>query len=277
MKPLDGAKLKIARAQQHLDALEVEIRAYLDTKPYEFPFRQEQRLVKTGTAVITKEPPLELGCIFGDCLNNLRTALEYIAWELYTKYKIPPLPPRQASGIHFPLQKIAADFSSNARPKLEDLAFPAAAIDLIESVQPYQAGYESLGLLNSLVNTDKHKLPMLTIATADTSELVMKLGETKISLIFTDTLPDGAILAKPVDPRSAEGIKVAQTIQEFQRQAASPLLPGEQPGEVKVDGEVTVFVSLKDSPVPREPVHVTLTKIFKCVSDIVPRFEPFLT
>ena len=276
MKPLDGARLKIVWAEKHLDRLKSEIRAYLDSKPFAIESRREGRVIHVGATIITKEPPLDLGCIFGDCLNNLRSSLDYIAWELATKHTPPAVLGRQVSSIYFPLHTIAQDFAANGRTKLEkNFSFPTAVVDEIERVQPYHAGYESLDVLSKLVKIDKHRLPLLTVATEETNSIIVTEGDVALRLEFSDTPFDGPI-ATPVAPDSPEAVRAAEIFREVKDSASSEGVSGEQPADVNVDGEVTVFVSLKDLPMPNEPIDVTLSKIFKCVSDIIPRFEQFL-
>lgn len=123
MKPLDGARLKIVRAQKHLDCLRNEILAYSETKPYTFPLQISSRIITTGSARSSFEPSLELGLIFGDCLNNLRTSLDYIAWDLATKFTPDSLRQSQGNSIYFPLQKKAGDFQ-NRRTQLETFPSP---------------------------------------------------------------------------------------------------------------------------------------------------------
>src|SRR6202008_4862235 len=89
--PLAGARLKIIRAEQHLRSLHDEIGAYLQTDPYKFPVEFDDDAGIMEPAVITHDPPLELGCIVGDCLGNLRASLDYIAWQLASKYSATPL------------------------------------------------------------------------------------------------------------------------------------------------------------------------------------------
>ncbi|HEY2838749.1 MAG TPA: hypothetical protein VGJ26_06360 [Pirellulales bacterium] len=274
MKPLDGARLKIVRAQKHLDCLRDEIRAYLEKNPYKFPLQISSRVIATGSAHAAFEPPLEFGCIFGDCLNNLRTSLDYIAWELAMKHAPASGLAIRESAIGFPIHKDRAAFDSNGGAKLKKLSIPTPAIDLIESVQPYNTGHEPLGLLNELVNRDKHRLPLLAIAHVETNKIAVTIdGAITLTIGFSDTL-DGP-LAAPVDLDSAEGIAIRKTIDRVTREASSPGDPSQQPPNVKVDGDASVFVTLKDSPVPPEPVDITLANIFKCISDIVPRFDPF--
>lgn len=293
MKPLDGARLKVVRAQVHLDSLKREIGAYLDAHPYDFPIESDGNVFATKEAVIKIEPPLELGCIVGDCLGNLRSSLDYIAWQLVLKHS-PVAPVAGKDIVYFPLAKDAARFNANGRPNLARYSVPTAAIDLIESLQPYHAGYEPLELLSALGNEDKHRLPLLTLASANTAAInVSVIAGPPLSKItiqapgggFTasgfntgglgirqltddDLLPDGR-------PKPTDMVAFMEKLR-ADHKAAQERASANLPRDVKVDGQVTVFVSLQNAPVPLEPVDRTLENIVKCVADIVPRFEPFV-
>src|SRR5688572_25155006 len=89
--PLDGARLKIIRAQEHLDSLKTHILMYLHELPYEFrPEKYGDLQEPIFMPIITTQPPVRLGTVIGDCVNNARAALDYVAWELATKYFDPP-------------------------------------------------------------------------------------------------------------------------------------------------------------------------------------------
>src|SRR5262245_56483659 len=118
MQPLDGAMLKIVRAQKHLDCLRNEIRGYLETDPYKFPLQISTRTITAGLAHSSFEPPLELGCIFGDCINNLRSSLDYIAWELATKYTPSAMLAKEGKSVYFPISKSPLDFTTKRGAKL---------------------------------------------------------------------------------------------------------------------------------------------------------------
>jgi hypothetical protein len=85
--PLDGARLKVVRAQEQLQSFKDEVSRYLDRNPYVFPVEDHGDAVMARAAVIKEEPPLLLGCIFGECLGSLRESLDYISWELATSTK----------------------------------------------------------------------------------------------------------------------------------------------------------------------------------------------
>jgi hypothetical protein len=82
-QPLDGAWAKITRAYDHFDCLKAEINAadYSDS----LSFRQQYD-VDAGTIEITiegvRELPIKWALDAGDILQNLRAALNYLAWEL---------------------------------------------------------------------------------------------------------------------------------------------------------------------------------------------------
>ena len=76
---LNGARLKIVRADEHLDCLKIAIADYEAGKPYS---------IKVGTnhidpsADITEHPQMRIGTMIGDCLQNLNSALDYVMWEI---------------------------------------------------------------------------------------------------------------------------------------------------------------------------------------------------
>src|SRR5262249_51124171 len=101
--PLDGARLKASRAQEHLEALRLEIGRYLDTRPYEVPVEEKGGMVNVGPVTIKAEPPPRLSCILGDCVGSLRASLDYVAWQLGTKRLARPLREREERRIAFPI------------------------------------------------------------------------------------------------------------------------------------------------------------------------------
>jgi len=150
--PLDDARLKVDRAHEHLADIKAEIARYLDTTPYEFPREHEGDVFTAKPAIIKQEPPHRLRSIVGDVLGNLRPILDYIAWQLASKHSSKPV----VSGkdrIYFPLSKDALP-PKNLTELETKYGVPSAVTSLIESVQPYHAGYESLRVLNALVNED---------------------------------------------------------------------------------------------------------------------------
>ena len=74
----DSVRLKLARAEQHLWELSGDIGAYLDSSVNKVVLNlqpSDQRLVLVEYHVIA-EPDRRLGVIIGDCVHNLRSALD---------------------------------------------------------------------------------------------------------------------------------------------------------------------------------------------------------
>jgi hypothetical protein len=250
--PLHGARLKVVRAQQHLDALNDELGRYLNRHPYEFPVQVEGNSKVTLTsAVIREHPPDILSAIFGDCIGNLRAALDYIAWQLATKYAGRPLTDREARGVYFPICDRSNLWPPNTATHLMNpCGVPAPTIGEIEKVQPYQAGYQPIGFLSQLVSIDKHRLPLMTIGNAQT-------------LSCQATLPGGWVMSGTPGASITFG-------------AGVPSGPAAPPVEVQMEGKAAVYVTLQDASMPQGPVDLLLGQMLKCVSDVLSRFEPLV-
>jgi hypothetical protein len=264
--PLDGSRLKVIRAQEHLDSLKAEIGMYLNNDPYEIiPNEQPKPGQYSGTIRVKVPPPLRLSAVIGDCVTNCRAALDYIVWELASHYFNPRFDPKKREDrqiTSFPIYRDALDENYLHRLKrLADRHVPAGAIDRIKAAQPYNGGYESLWLLHELVNSDKHRAPLLTIG---------HIGNFEISF------------AEPADidwrggrdhgygiRGAAGGVQSIATRGGTERVAFTS-------SAMHVNAQATVYVAWPDVTVPDEPVDLTLEKIIRTVANIVPGFDLFL-
>src|SRR5258708_4121976 len=164
--PLDGARLKIARAQEHLDCLKAAIQEYEVANPYAITIDNDPKQVG-GKADVTKHPAPRLGAIIGDCLHNLSSALDYVMWEVAGTFagRVLIAPPHGHDKPYFPLFGTLDRFKNYmARlndPTKSNYKIPDTVISVFEAVQPYQAGYGPLGLLKKLINADKQRLPVV--------------------------------------------------------------------------------------------------------------------
>jgi hypothetical protein len=255
--PLHGARLKVVRAQEHLKSFNENGSRYVNTDPYRLVTKREGTVISVE-AVITAEPPPGLACVIGDLLTNLRAALDYVAWELFVRFG--PTTPSEAQKRKnaFPIFSNDADFakpnsSAQSLRKVYGVG-GAAAFREIESVQPYNAGYESLDTLNLLVNRDKHRMLLLC------ASVVLEKGT--LSYFQGDSLLW----------RTRGGIKSI-----FNLDAFGPGLATGPPIRVKVDSKPTMLIALKDFPAPPTLTFVgVLEDALKCVANIIPRFDPFL-
>jgi hypothetical protein len=245
--PLDGARLKVVRAYEHLETLKLEIIEYIEKNPPKFNAHSIVPVEKDGSAWHTEfniesHPDPHISAVLGDCINNARHALDYIAWALATRYSPRPL----VIGKDKPYFPIYDGFIKGERAinnSFSGYSIPTAAIDEIKSVQPYSTGGilpygQPLWILHYLTNGDKHRLPVLTIG---------NIANTSIT-ISRKTLPADS----PPNSRFADG-------------------------RMDVKGQATIMVAFEDSLVPHDPVDRTIENIVRCVEGIVPRFERFFT
>lgn len=243
---LDGISLKIIRAQEHLNAVKDEITGYHRMNPY--TIRAEKKgEVWEFAPIVRQEPPLYLSAIVGDCVTNLRSALDYIIWGLCSRHagRILEPPPIGRDKPYFPIFQDSNRYQEMAK-RLARYKIPASVLAEIESVQPYHGGYEPLWCLRILVNQDKHRLPLLTIGITSTMYLNV---------------------ADVAESEACTSLSVAESM----------LPAGFTPNNMQVDSQITGYVTFKDTGMPREPVDVTLENILVTVrGSVVPRFAPFL-
>jgi hypothetical protein len=246
--PLDGARLKVIWAQKHLDLLKGELAAYLDSTPYESVIEIQPDEITAHRPVIAA-PPVEMSARVGDCVQNLMASLDYIAWELASKFAgrqlIPP--PDGTDKPSFPLYNNQARFLKNTQ-RLKYYKLSAEAIREITDAQPYNAGQESLFALYHLVNQDKHRLPILALAKFDEGRWSLSVGNARIFGAGVSSMSLSA------------------------REAPFTVNDG---ANVKVQAKLTVFVAFANVAMAPVPVERTLQEIIKTIANVIPRFDPF--
>jgi hypothetical protein len=151
--PLDGAVEREIRAEEHLVELEREI------------FRVFERQANTVTFDIDPDPPygainvgqppetfygMRIGILVGEICYNLRSALDYLVFELAKLDS-----GVEQSGTQFPIMDAPENF--NGRGKIAFLkGINASHVAAIEALQPYR-GCTWTGRLRDFSNEDKHR------------------------------------------------------------------------------------------------------------------------
>ena len=145
-----GIDAKIERAKHHLLDLQNAVKRFQDSSPYEIEAYDEDA---TGDQVyivhVLREPPIALATILGDVVNNLRSALDYLVWELASG--------RGSDTLYFPIRHTAGDFERAIRG-LEQIIRSNVAIDLLRATQAYEGGSgHGLWQLHQLNRREKHR------------------------------------------------------------------------------------------------------------------------
>jgi hypothetical protein len=166
MASLDSVRLKIDRAHEHLDALEGEITRYYATKPAEFVADPTVYEDDAGQQFVfgsfkSDAPPPHIAVVMGDVLQNLRSALDYLIWELVLANKQQPGKKNQ-----FPICETDKGFSNElGRGRLDGVH--ADAVTEVKRLQPYFGGADVnpsfLWTLEKFTNINKHRRVLLTV------------------------------------------------------------------------------------------------------------------
>jgi hypothetical protein len=168
---LIGSRLKIQRAEQHLDELEPEMRTYIEGDPYGIAKPNvEGEWIVVRFAEVRRYPDPRWGVRVGEFLHDLRSALDNLVWQLV-------LVNGEKPGDHnqFPIYTDASKPPGKARLKrlkgmrgatrMDDMLLGVHAdyAATIKGLQPYlglQVHREhkvALGALADLNNIDKHR------------------------------------------------------------------------------------------------------------------------
>jgi hypothetical protein len=153
---LSSAWSKLARSDEHLQALHKKTRAFFDSNPYAFGLERdlEHSRYVFSTLLVTPPPP-KLGPIFGDYIHNLRCALDHLAWQLALIRYGGMIPTDAERQIQYPIGKDLTSFRCHsALPH-----FKREHVTFMEGFQTAQGGpSDLLMLIRELSNTDKHRI-----------------------------------------------------------------------------------------------------------------------
>jgi hypothetical protein len=201
--PLDLTSVfaKLDRAEEHLHAVQGEIAQWNNSCRYEsFPERGSQT-ARVGVAVLRvgPDPPTtRWAVIIGDCLSNIRSALDHLIYS-FAKFNAANDPSPDIESLAFVIADSPEDFRKAAKGRLK--GFKEGFVDLVESFQPYQRKHPVLppllALIRDLSNADKHRL--LQVAGAGVAQLnVSYLGTagmgTKIGMINPEPIEKNAVI-----------------------------------------------------------------------------------
>jgi hypothetical protein len=163
---LAGVKAKLARAAEHMTALDEEWKAFGKEQSYKAVHELKPDTREWNTYLSLAKPiPIKISTILGDALNNMRSSLDHLVCRFVELHN-------GKVGKHhaFPICGDAADYDARVnqprgkrdRPGPLD-GIPAGGPEraLIEEAQPYQRGKNwrehPLWILNKMTNIDKHR------------------------------------------------------------------------------------------------------------------------
>ena len=169
-----GYRLKFERAKRHFQEASELLAAYIGGRPYAIRRDENPQTGLTFWITLKTEPPDEIALAVGDCIHNLRSALDHIIYELSCHHR--QMDHVGATG--FPIYGDAKDWdakdSKGTRKTSSGLyklrAIPDSALRRIEELQPYKGldapNWQRARLLqvHELDIADKHRNLNLAVA-----------------------------------------------------------------------------------------------------------------
>lgn len=187
---MKSIQAKISRAEKHLSELfkiNSEFRSVECTLSVEEDAENELAYLSFNLPPVPEEVPT----IVGDCLNNLRSSLDYLVWQIVDTNQIA----KPSKSNSFPICKTKKAYKDQLKAK-RLRGVPQKAIDQIELLQPYKNDRNYLlNILNELCNKDKHRNLNYSISVAsDVTLLFFKNGRNVFtSVIGNDEIKNGEI------------------------------------------------------------------------------------
>jgi hypothetical protein len=183
--------VKVDRAHKHLSDFQLEVnRFFRPPYPYEIiPEDDAQKGERSYYLRVHKEIPPEFSAFIGDIAQNLRSALDHLAWHLVQSCSI--LPKAKERDIYFPIFEDAREYEEEKMRKIKGMT--DAATQAIDDLMPYgrldknnpMAGIGNLALywLNAINLQDKHRL-LIPVWAAAPAHSITKSGRAEMAAVL---------------------------------------------------------------------------------------------
>ena len=162
--PFEGPKLKVDNARRHLATLKRQVAEYWSGEPVKIVVEEASHNpggpMVYWRAHVNPLPPVELSCIFGDAIHNLRSSLDLLAGDLVRREG------KSDNGVYFPF----AHSKEKMREQIKRSRFNRAGktnVERIKALRPWRDGALSLRALHDLDIQDKHRMIVPSVAGAE--------------------------------------------------------------------------------------------------------------
>ena len=257
MRPLDGPRLKVVRAREHLQEIHFQQGRFFESNPYSVTDEFDAKAGKHVFRIhVHRDPPKHrLAALVGDCVHNLRSALDHLVWRLSEDFG----GSNDADTMtQFPIFRTEVGYDTRGINQIVRVGPGAAAI--IRLLQPFHFDppiLHPLWMIRELDNGDKHReLAVTAVAAKGYAQRIHPpkgtQGTYRLRIIIED-IKDGEIIAElvlsPPDPQVG-----VETRWEFQIALTAPTVPYTD---------------------PRIFVMPFLDQLARRVSGVINCFEPF--
>jgi hypothetical protein len=152
-----GPKLKIERANRHINELNSALVAFLKTDFYKLHINTEL----AGQNVLTldaKPLPNDIPLMLGDAIHNLRAALDIMACDIVTHAGGTP-----SKYTYFPVRDTRQELVAIINGGEIKIAGQDICDLIVDVVKPYKGGNDPLWSLHQIDIMDKHRLLIPTV------------------------------------------------------------------------------------------------------------------
>lgn len=250
MASLESVRQKIVRSAEHLHSLEAEAMRYFSANPGEVVTEEEPHSHRIVLKFREKIPvPVAIPLIIGDALQNLRSALDYLVWELVLAANNKPGDKHQ-----FPICDSIEAFEDQLRRHRLDGVAPEAVAE-IKGLQPYHCGQDKekapIRVLETLTNINKHRRILLAVLAAH---------HARTEFIGTQT-----------------GHSVQSSLTPRYHNAEIAISPEPVLGDMmEVKGKALFLITFNERPAEGHEISGLLNQLWQYVDKfLVPKFERF--
>lgn len=188
-KVLDALLVKVDRAYKHINDLQIKDWQFR-SRPYPYEILSEDNS-ETGNRTyrlrMRREIPPQMAALIGDIAQNLRSALDHLAWHLVQNSSVTPkaLP----KDIHFPIFETAREYRSGKMRKIKGMT--EDAIHAIDAIEPYRTPDVVPGIgqgialfdLHAINIQDKHRL-LIPVWVAGHSHTITKSRRAELANVL---------------------------------------------------------------------------------------------
>jgi hypothetical protein len=164
MASMDSVRQKFYRVRVHYDELLRELTAYYDSMPDTAHTKIDPETKARGWMFPEggADVPARIGLIVGDCIQNLRSSLDYLVWELVLASGNEP-----TQHNAFPVAYTIGTYKDDVKKRHRLDGVRDEAIAVIDRFQPFQVEksarkFARLWILDYLANVNKHRRVLLT-------------------------------------------------------------------------------------------------------------------
>jgi len=203
---MESFDAKLARAKEHLDTLRAEAEVFFNATKRNFIPKTNGREAWIVYQVEDSFPPIRLGVLLGECVFNMRSALDNLVCGLIrTKQGYVP-----CKGTQFPICCTREAWDGCWQKYLKGVE--PAAQGMIKDLQPIfrmplAPKDDHLNALNELCKADKHRAVTLTLAYTHDLTLKVHANDGKVHVVkVTEPLYAGDVHTIPLrlDPATIQ-------------------------------------------------------------------------